>query len=188
MSEVEGWTGREMSLESLQTLNDEALRLEAELNIKAAQLEAVKSKMSSTSSSAGSRRHHGMPVVPVSAKEQTARALWRDGQRHEGGILLYEHKFREDSPKKPHEKERCPSCGVWKDKCGECYLCVQMRKRFGLQGGDWSSPYHSASKYSYANHKFRDEVKWELGAKVKCASCGCWVARGAPCRLCKRVA
>eukprot|EP01062_Namystynia_karyoxenos_P056299 TRINITY_DN47264_c0_g1_i1.p1 TRINITY_DN47264_c0_g1~~TRINITY_DN47264_c0_g1_i1.p1 ORF type:complete len:589 (+),score=127.11 TRINITY_DN47264_c0_g1_i1:91-1767(+) len=110
---------------------------------------------------------------------------------------VHAHKFRETSPDRPHLKVRCPSCGCWATRGGDCYQCGQpapwdprqrrpheiIARTPGI--GDERGGAGGGSTFT---HHFRDPSPEKKHLKVRCASCGCWAQRGAPCYQCGQLA
>mmetsp|Transcript_37387 Transcript_37387/g.98899 ORF Transcript_37387/g.98899 Transcript_37387/m.98899 type:complete len:156 (-) Transcript_37387:287-754(-) len=77
-----------------------------------------------------------------------------------------------------HEKERCTSCGVWKMKVGECYLCVTMPNRH--QVATKHVRMKAAERYAepYGMQPSPQHMR------ERCASCGVWKEKQNGCYFC----
>lgn len=127
----------------------------------------------------------------IHAKERcTSCGVWRDKTRecylcktfpnraqvHSDSNLRKQAMSQVVTPTAPsahHTKERCTSCGVWKDKTRSCYLCATMINRAQATAAQLSS----AAKIEMSPVK-------RLHTKERCTSCGVWKDKQLACYQC----
>ena len=79
------------------------------------------------------------------------------------------------SPGKEHVKERCKSCGVWKDKKYCCYQCTNLPNR--LQVACSKPP-------TLASHTNHEALPPKQHTHERCKSCGVWKDKTRSCYQC----
>ena len=134
--------------------------------------------------------------LAASANSRERQQLLRGTSTSSGGL-----RRSASSPFMLHSKERCPSCGVWKDKSGNCYHCTYLPNRLQAQEaqerhepanltpigfgiGDTRRGYAVVLAKDIFSRAVCSTEPSAVHTKERCKSCGLWKDKTRDCVHC----